>query len=183
MKNKRGKIEVDNIGMTASILCAVHCAVVPFLITSLPLLGLGFLANPWFEWGMIIFALSIGVYAIGLSYLRTHRRILPLILLIIGFLIIIAGHLYVRSWKEALIVPLGGLLIAYAHFVNFKYTGVCRQTTPHFHLKHLHQAEPGAFVEPPHPVLSSMESPSHKGEGSGSEIGPAKPKSSPLERI
>ncbi|CAN5480294.1 MerC domain-containing protein [soil metagenome] len=142
MKVKKPKLEADNIGMTASILCAVHCAVVPLLITSLPLLGLGFLANPWFEWSMITFALCIGVYAISLSYFRAHRRLLPTILLLLGFAIIILGHIFITSWREAIVVPIGGLLIATAHFVNYRYTGICRQTNPHFHLKHLHQPRP-----------------------------------------
>ncbi|MDB5007858.1 MAG: hypothetical protein JWP45_2251 [Mucilaginibacter sp.] len=117
--------------MTASVLCAVHCAVVPFLITSLPLLGLGFLANPWFEWSMILFALFIGFYAIGSSYFRVHHKLLPVCLLIFGFSIIIAGHIFVQNWREAIIVPVGGLLIATAHFFNFRYTG------------HLHKGEQG----------------------------------------
>jgi len=142
MKGKKPKLEADNIGMTASLLCAVHCAVVPLLITSLPLLGLGFLANPWFEWSMITFALCIGVYAISLSYFRVHRRLLPTLLLLLGFAIIITGHIFITSWREAIVVPIGGLLIATAHFVNYRYTGICKQTKPHFHLKHLHQPKP-----------------------------------------
>jgi hypothetical protein len=134
---KRGS-KLDRIGMTASTLCAIHCAIVPLLITSLPLLGLGFLANPWFEWGMIIFALFIGVYAIGSSYFGTHRKVLPMLLLITGFLIIILGHLFITSWREAIIVPIGGLLIATAHFFNFRYTGICRNADSRFHLKHRH---------------------------------------------
>jgi len=130
--------KLDSIGMTASFLCAIHCAIVPLLITSLPLFGLGFLANPWLEWGMIIFALLIGVYAIGLSYVRTHHRFLPMLLLIIGFFIIIAGHLLIRSWREAIIVPFGGLFIVAAHFFNFRYTGACKRTDGTFHLKHRH---------------------------------------------
>ena len=126
--------------MTASVLCAVHCAIVPLLITTLPLLGLGFLANPWVEWGMIAFALLIGTYAIGLSYLRTHHKILPIILMAIGFLIIIAGHVFVHSWHEAIVVPSGGLLIACAHFYNFKYTGMCKPDKA-FHFGHSHAAE------------------------------------------
>jgi len=117
---------LDNIGITASTLCAIHCAVVPVLFTSLPLLGLGFLANAWVEWGMIIFALMIGVYSIGLSYLRTHRQPLPLFLLITGFVIIMLGHAFQKGWAEVVIVPAGGLLIAIAHFVNYKCTGACR---------------------------------------------------------
>ena len=130
--------KLDSIGMTASFLCAIHCAIVPLLITSLPLFGLGFLANPWLEWGMIIFALFIGIYAIGLSYIRTHRRFLPMLLLIIGFFIIIIGHLFIRSWREAIIVPVGGLFIVAAHFFNFRYTGACKRIDSTFHLKHRH---------------------------------------------
>src|ERR1700712_5226092 len=88
MNHPKKSSRLDNVGMTASILCAVHCAIVPIIITSLPLLGLGFLANPWFEWGMISFALMIGLWAIGLSYFRSHHKILPMILLLVGFLII-----------------------------------------------------------------------------------------------
>ncbi|ASU36600.1 MerC domain-containing protein [Mucilaginibacter xinganensis] len=138
MDHSKHSSKLDNVGMTASILCAVHCAVVPFLITSLPLLGLGFLANPWVEWSMILFALLIGFYAIGLSYFRSHRRVLPLILLFGGFLIIITGHLYITNWREAIIVPFGGLLIATAHFFNYKYTAICRNANTLFHLKHSH---------------------------------------------
>jgi hypothetical protein len=138
MKNPKFKSKLDNVGMTASVLCAVHCAIIPMLITSLPLLGLGFLANPWFEWGMIIFALCIGISAIGITYIRIKHSLLPVILLIAGFAIIIAGHLFVRSWHEAIIVPIGGLLIAAAHFFNYKYAKVCPGNHSIFHLKHTH---------------------------------------------
>jgi hypothetical protein len=128
MNFQKTSSRLDNIGITASTLCAIHCAVVPVLFTSLPLLGLGFLANAWVEWGMIILALTIGVYSIGLSYLRTHRRRLPLILLTAGFITIILGHIFVSGWSEMVVVPAGGLLIATAHFVNYKCTGSCRHT-------------------------------------------------------
>ena len=78
VKTIKHSSKLDHIGMTASILCAIHCAIVPILITTLPLFGLGFLANPWLEWGMIILALFIGIYAIGLSYFRSHRKLLPM---------------------------------------------------------------------------------------------------------
>jgi len=138
MEKPKHSSKLDNIGMTASVLCAIHCAVVPLLITSLPLLGLGFLANPWFEWSMITFAVIVGFYAIGISYFRSHRRLLPAGLLLGGFLIIIAGHLYVTNMREAIIVPVGGLLIAAAHFFNYKYTTVCRTDNTLFHFGHKH---------------------------------------------
>jgi len=118
--------KLDNIGMTASTLCAIHCALVPIFITVLPLIGLGFLANPWFEWGMIILAFIIGVSSISSSYFRMHRRWLPLLLLSIGFTIIILGHIFITGWVEGIVVPLGGFTIATAHFINYKYVGACK---------------------------------------------------------
>ncbi|WP_461451766.1 MerC domain-containing protein [Mucilaginibacter sp.] len=117
--------KLDSIGMTASTLCAIHCALVPVFITVLPLIGLGFLANPWFEWGMIILAFIIGVTSISSSYVRMHKKAVPLILLTIGFLIIISGHLFLKGWAEGVIVPIGGFTIAAAHFINYKYVGAC----------------------------------------------------------
>lgn len=129
--------KLDSIGMTASALCAIHCAVVPLLLTFLPLVGLGFLANPMVEWSMIILALILGVSSIFLSYFRTHKRVLPLLLLLLGFAIIICGHMFITGWVEGVVVPIGGFTIAIAHYINFKYVGACDNTGKHlFHLKH-----------------------------------------------
>ena len=130
--------KLDHAGMTASVLCAVHCAIVPLLITVLPLAGLGFLANPFVEWSMITFALFVGCYAIGSSYFRIHHQALPVLVLMFGFLVIIVGHIWVHGWREAIIVPMGGLLIATAHFINYRYARNC---TKHEH-HHLHPGQP-----------------------------------------
>src|SRR5690348_9027020 len=42
-------VAADRVGATASFLCAVHCALLPFVIALLPLIGLGFLADHRFE--------------------------------------------------------------------------------------------------------------------------------------
>lgn len=128
----------DNAGMTASILCAIHCAIVPILITVLPLAGLGFLANPFVEWSMIAFALAIGSYAIGLSYFRVHHKMMPAVFLLAGFLVIIGGHIFTRGWHEAIVVPIGGLLIAAAHFVNYRFSVVSNVAKLPIWLKHEH---------------------------------------------
>lgn len=125
--------------MTASTLCAIHCAAVPVFLTSLPLVGLGFLANPWVEWGMIIVALVVGVWSIAGSFLNSHHKALPLILLVIGFATIILGHIFTKGWLEAVIVPVGGLTIAAAHFVNYKYAGTCTSGDSFLHVTHKHQ--------------------------------------------
>jgi len=134
--SKKRHSKLDHIGITASTLCALHCAIVPLMLTFLPLAGLGFLTNPLFEWGMIALALLLGVSSIFAAYFRTHRRTLPLLLLLAGFALIILGHVYLTLWAEAIVVPAGGLTIALAHFLNYKLVEKC-STEPHFfHLKH-----------------------------------------------
>jgi len=117
----------DEIGMVASTVCAIHCAAVPLVLTGLPLVGLEFLAMPWVEWGMIAFALIVGLYSIGLSYWRTHKRPLPVILLLGGFILIAFGYGFLHGRGEGFVVPTGGLLIALAHLVNYRFAGNCRQ--------------------------------------------------------
>ncbi|RFZ84072.1 MerC domain-containing protein [Mucilaginibacter terrenus] len=138
MNSPKPSRKLDHIGMTASTLCAIHCAAVPVLFTSLPLMGMEFLANPVVEWTMILLALVVGVWAIGGSYSRSHHKILPVLLLIAGFVIIILGHLFTKSTLEAIIVPLGGITIAVAHFINYKYAGTCQASDSFLHVKHTH---------------------------------------------
>jgi hypothetical protein len=143
MSTIKKALKLDNLGMTASTLCAIHCAAVPVFFTSLPLIGLGFLANPWVEWIMIIIAVVIGISSIGNSYFKEHHRVLPLAMLIGGFIIIIIGHLFVTGWREAIIVPVGGLTVAAAHFVNYKYVGTCNAESNFLHPKHIHNEVKG----------------------------------------
>src|ERR1700741_5573835 len=105
MRQTRHSSKLDKFGMTASTICAIHCAIVPVLITTLPLIGLGFLANPWFEWGMIGLALMLGISSITVAYFKIHHRPLPVILLLVGFGAIGIGHLF-ATWAEAIIVPI-----------------------------------------------------------------------------
>ncbi|WP_316794054.1 MerC domain-containing protein [Pedobacter frigoris] len=115
--------KLDQLGMTASIACAIHCAALPFFITTLPLMGLGFLAHSWVELTMIGISLIIGIWSLSSSYPK-HKKIVPVLVLIIGFLLIGSGH-YVIHELESVLIPLGGFTIAFAHFINWKYSRSC----------------------------------------------------------
>lgn len=113
--------KLDRIGMTASTFCAIHCAVVPFIISVLPLWGLGFLAEEWMEISMIVLSLAIGSWSLGISWMK-HRKITALLIFICGFFFIAIGHLFGHGSTEHLLLPAGGLTIALAHFINWKLT-------------------------------------------------------------
>jgi len=113
--------KLDRIGMTASTFCAIHCAVVPFIISVLPLWGLGFLAEEWMEISMIGLSLAIGSWSLGLSWMK-HRRAAALLIFVCGFFFIAVGHLFGHGSTEHLLLPMGGLAIALAHYINWKLT-------------------------------------------------------------
>ena len=58
------KINYDALGITASIACAIHCALLPLVLTSLPILGFNIINNLYFEVMMIALAMSIGIYSL-----------------------------------------------------------------------------------------------------------------------
>ncbi len=123
MKSLLKSGRLDQVGIGASIACAVHCAALPILATSLPLTGLSFLANTWVEIVMILFSALIGTLSIAGTYTK-HRNGMPIALLLSGFLLIATGHF---AWHEmeSWLIPLGGFTIAAAHFINWKMVNVC----------------------------------------------------------
>ncbi|WP_412467697.1 MerC domain-containing protein [Pedobacter sp. KLB.chiD] len=125
MKQRLYKINLDRIGITASTLCAIHCAALPFLITVLPMWGMEFLANEAVEIAMVAVSLVIGIWSLSSAYRKQHRRILPILVLIAGFACIAMGHFSGIEMLEPVLIPLGGLTIAVAHFINLKMLKSC----------------------------------------------------------
>ncbi len=110
----------DRVGATASFLCAIHCALLPFVLTLLPLLGLGFLAGHRFERGFVMFAATLALFTLAGGY-RRHRRPLPLLLAAPGLVLLLLGVTWGLAYPIAVhsaLVTCGGLLVASAHFVN-----------------------------------------------------------------
>lgn len=69
---KGKKINADRIGVVASTLCAIHCAVTPPLLLILPAFG-KIWAHPATHWGMALLVVPIAI-AMMISGYRQHRR-------------------------------------------------------------------------------------------------------------
>ena len=123
MKHSVKSSALDQLGMTASLACAIHCAALPFFITTLPLWGLEFLAHSWVELSMICLSLIIGISSLVSSFPK-HKKVIPILVLIIGFVLIATGH-YTLESLEAVLIPIGGFTIAAAHYLNWKYSRSC----------------------------------------------------------
>jgi hypothetical protein len=80
MNLKMISAKLDRMGVIASTVCAIHCALLPLLIAVLPMTGLNFLSAPLVEYSMIFIAAIIGLFSLGMSFMRIHKRIWPLML-------------------------------------------------------------------------------------------------------
>ncbi|TSA43005.1 MAG: MerC domain-containing protein [Chitinophagaceae bacterium] len=47
------RLNWDAMGIATSVLCAIHCALLPVIMSSLPIFGINIVHNVFFEWGMI----------------------------------------------------------------------------------------------------------------------------------
>jgi hypothetical protein len=131
MKNQFVGLHSDFIGFSASLLCALHCAALPFLLTMAPLAGIQFLGNPWVEKSMILLSFGIACYALVPGY-RLHRKPLALILVALGLSCIGFAHTVAPEDFEAVFTPIGGGLIAVAHLINWKQTRQVRAACTSF---------------------------------------------------
>jgi len=112
----------DRFGATASFLCAVHCALLPFVVAVLPTLGLGFLADHEYEEMFVVFACLLAGTTIVLG-VRRHgdRRALALVVPGIGLLLAgVAVEFDKLPIIHATLVCFGGTLLALAHVVNLR---------------------------------------------------------------
>ncbi|MEZ5484088.1 MAG: MerC domain-containing protein [Lysobacteraceae bacterium] len=111
---------LDRLGAAGSLICAAHCALWPLLLALIPALGLSFLASPLFERGFVIFAGVLATLSL-LPGFRRHRSPLALLILLPGLVgvgIGAFGSTEHSDWSHALLMSLGGVLIAAAHLVN-----------------------------------------------------------------
>lgn len=112
----------DRVGATASFLCAIHCALLPFVLAMLPFVGLGFLADHRFERAFVLFACVLATLALGRGF-RRHQEPLPLLLAAPGIALLVLGVTFLGNpamITHSVLVTCGGLLLAAAHFVNLR---------------------------------------------------------------
>lgn len=116
---------LDRLGTAGSLLCALHCALLPLLIAVLPPLGLAaWLGSDDVEVAFVIFATLLGAFSLVWGY-RQHGEVRALGLLLPGLLLLWAGAwvpvLHAQSpILHAVVMTIGGVLVALAHWANLR---------------------------------------------------------------
>ncbi len=116
------KINWDALGIATSLACAIHCAILPLFLVSLPVLGANIIHNNFLEYSMIFLALCIGTIALYHGFKKHHHKIRPLVIFIIGMLCLL-----LKEWlydAELLLLIPAVILIILAHYLNYQ---LCRK--------------------------------------------------------
>ena len=117
-------LRIDRLGAGVSFLCAIHCAVTPFLVAILPVMGHRFLANPALENSILGSSRLLASFSVYRG-LRIHRQ--PRILILFGaaLVLIVIGRTAVHGAMETPFLAAGGFLFVCGHFVNHRLSRCC----------------------------------------------------------
>jgi len=137
MKVEIPSSKLDLYGGTASVLCAIHCAAMPFLGAFLPLVGLSFLASETTDYVLLAVTAVLASTSLFLGY-RKHKSIKAFPFVLIGLALITAGHLKGHDHSHhgndhhehsdstfPLALVLGGLCVAASHGLNHHLCKSC----------------------------------------------------------
>jgi len=114
----------DRVGFAASFLCALHCALFPILLALLPAFGLNLGGWIDLDQAFVVFATLLGATTLTLGW-RRHRAFRAWILLLPGLALVWAGsfsQLHDHTFGHAVVMTIGGLLLAGAHLLNLRLT-------------------------------------------------------------
>jgi hypothetical protein len=114
---------LDRIGLSLSVLCAVHCVGTLVLVAGLGIGGSVLLDPVIHRVGLVLAMLVVGV-AIGAGALR-HRKPAPFVIAMMGLTFMGGGMAAPRESEEAILTIIGVSLVALAHVLNVRHLHRC----------------------------------------------------------
>ena len=117
----------DKTGAVASWACAVHCMLMPFIISFLPLIGLSCLAYEGFEYVFIGLSFCLAAFTLLPGYFKQHGKIRTLFLFVGGIgLVFFADILFPENlFGKLIFVVSGAVLITGSHVLNRRLCKAC----------------------------------------------------------
>ena len=118
---------LDRVGMASSLVCAVHCAVLPLLVGLVPLVGASLFEDRRTEWAFVAISFAVGITSLLPSYFSKHRKARPLMLFVIGLGSILTARTIFEDFHRAEIpfVLFGACFVITAHLLNRKLCRAC----------------------------------------------------------
>ena len=123
------KMNWDAMGIVTSIACAIHCALLPIIMTTLPVFGVNIIHNLFFEWGMIALAFVVGSYSLFHGYIKHHRSLTPVLIFSFGFVFLVLKQFFDEFNISFLVIAV--VLIISAHVYNYRLCQRSKCASPH----------------------------------------------------
>jgi MerC mercury resistance protein len=110
-------VRIDLVGTCVSLVCAVHCLTVPFLVTVLPLAGVGVLLGGSLEILFIVASVVLATVSVCWGF-RRHRRWRVFVVLGAALTMIAVGRFLASEPYELVFVFMGAMVLAAGHLLN-----------------------------------------------------------------
>ena len=110
----------DGLAIAVSLICVVHCLLLPMLLLLLPALAAVFAIPEAFHSWAIAFAVPIGAIALLVGY-RRHHSVAPTLVVLPGLALLIVALLVARAaWIETTLTVVGALVLSIGHMLNLR---------------------------------------------------------------
>ena len=119
-------------GVWASIICAIHCTILPLLMILLPTAGVYLFINETFEFVLLGISLVFNMTNVCFGY-RQHKSNKAVAVLALGLFVFVFGRLMHRHSEDHeihfdlfnIFMIAGGFLMALSSFINDKLCASC----------------------------------------------------------
>lgn len=119
---------LDGVAVTASVLCLIHCLVLPAILVALPVLATMLTVPESFHPFAFALALPTSMLAMTLGR-RRHGLRWPLVVAAIGLTLLGIGAFAIESeTMERAVSSVGALLLAVAHVGNWRALSLSHRT-------------------------------------------------------
>jgi len=130
------KLWWDRLGIAMSVVCLVHCLLLPFAVAVLPFVAAQWLQASGFHMAMALVLLPIALLAV-VPGLRRHGQVSVAAAMVAGLSLLstaaFAGEaLLTREWEVGLTIA-GGAILVLAHGANLALCRACPACTTHEH--------------------------------------------------
>jgi len=121
MKNQFNGIHLNFIGFSTFFICVIHCAIIPFILSLVPLAGFKALNNSLVENGFVFLSFSLSSSALIHGYRKNYKKLFALVIAYTGFIFFAIGQILGIEWQEIILTTSSVIFIAIAHFINWRH--------------------------------------------------------------
>jgi hypothetical protein len=126
MKQRKVVLNVDIVGFVASTVCAVHCAVIPILLSVTSYAGLAVWDNVWIDIGMFFLSFILASYSLLRGHFKQHKKCKAIAFMIFGFSLIAASFYLDMATDKVILSSAGALIVAVSHLINYNMCKKCK---------------------------------------------------------